>query len=116
MARTRKNLENEAASKEWQEATLIETFNLNRITEYQTPLMQEWLKVNVPIFDAFEQTLFDKIYKKGVKKIAGWSEEDLKMKFISHILKLGRLVNDKNFVSFFETLPDALLWVEEQID
>lgn len=28
--------------------------------------MQEWLEVENPIFDAFEQTLFDRIYLKGL--------------------------------------------------
>ena len=71
MAKKNNDLEDEEENKQWQETTLIETFNLNRITEYQTLLMQEWLDISMPVLDIFEQHLFDNIYKKGVKNIAG---------------------------------------------
>jgi hypothetical protein len=107
MAKNNKNLELVAESKEWKEANLIKTFKLNRITDYQTPLMQEWLDVNLPIFDTFEQTLFDKVYKKGVQKIAGWSEEDLKMKFISPVLDLGLFDDDGGIIGYFDKIISA---------
>ncbi len=107
MAKNNKNLEEEAESKQWQEATLIETFNLNRITEYQTSLMQEWLEVDIPIFDVVEQGIFDRTYKKGVQKIAGWSEEDLKMKFITHILDLGLLTDENGIIGYFDKMISA---------
>jgi len=93
-------------SKDWKEGELILQFGLDRITEYQTPLMQEWLDVEMPILTTFEQTLFDITYDKGVQKIAGWSEEDLKMKFITHILDLGHLNDEGRLIGFF----DKLIW------
>jgi len=92
--------------KNWKEGELILQFGLDRITEYQTPLMQEWLDVEMPILTTFEQTLFDITYDKGVQKIAGWSEEDLKMKFITHILDLGHLNDEGRLIGFF----DKLIW------
>jgi hypothetical protein len=107
MARKRKDFEEEVEGKQWREADLIKTFKLNRITDYQTPLMQEWLNVEIPVFDIFEQNLFDKIYKKGVQKIAGWSEEDLKMKFIAYVLELGLLNDDEGVIGYFDKIISA---------
>jgi hypothetical protein len=108
MAKKKKVLEDEAEeSKQWQEATLIKTFNLNRITEYQTPLMQEWLEVQNPVFDVVEQGNFDKKFREATLSIAGWSEEDLKMKFITHILDLGLLNDEKGIIGYFDKMISA---------
>lgn len=91
-----------AKKKEWKEAELMLAFNLERITGIQTPLMREWLDVSVPKFTAFEQETFDIVYEKGVQKMAGWGEEDLKMKFITYILQLGNLSDEGLLVTFFD--------------
>jgi hypothetical protein len=88
--------------KEWTEAELIDTFGLYRIIDYQTPLMEEWLATEPPIFDSYEQHTFDDLLKRVVASIAGWSEEDLKMKFISFLLPLGYLSDNGKFLTFFE--------------
>ncbi len=76
MAKQRK-IETEEG-RNWTEAELVLQFQLNRIVEYQTPLMREWLKVENPIFDVVEQSIFDNIYQRGVKNMSTWSEEDLR--------------------------------------
>ena len=91
-----------AKKKEWKEAELMVAFNLERIVEYQTPLMKEWLDVSMPELDVFEQHTFDLVYVKGVQKMAGWGEEDLKMKFITYILQLGDLSDEGLLVTFFD--------------
>ncbi len=91
-----------AKKKEWSEGEIVLAFKLTQIIEPITTTMQEWLAVKNPVFTVVEQANFDDAYEDGRLHIKNWSEEDLKMKFISHILKLGRLVNDKNFVSFFD--------------
>jgi hypothetical protein len=91
-----------AKKKDWKEAELIQTFHLERIATHQTPLMAEWLRVEHPKFTVSESEIFEKIYQKAVEKIGGWSEEDLKMKFISFVLDLGDLTDDKNIVTFFD--------------
>jgi hypothetical protein len=107
MAKKKKDLEDEEESKQWQEATLIKTFKLNRITTYQTPLMQEWLDVQNPVFDIVEQANFDKKFKEVVMNIAGWSEEDLKMKFITYILELGLLNDENGIIGYFDKIISA---------
>jgi hypothetical protein len=91
-----------ATKREWKEAELILTFNLERIAEYQTPLLKEWLDVSFPKFDDYEQRSFDILFAKGVKSMSVWSEEDLKMKFLSFVLELGHLSDDGKIVTFFD--------------
>ncbi len=88
--------------KEWKEAELILTFNLDRIVSYKTPLMAEWLDVNLPVFTNNEQETFDKILNKAIEKIDSWSEEDLKMKFLSFVLELGEMSDEGRLVTFFD--------------
>jgi hypothetical protein len=91
-----------AKKKEWKEAELRVAFNLERIAGIQTPLMTEWLDVSIPELDVFEQHTFDSVYAKGIQQMAGWGEEDLKMKFITHILELGDLFDEGLLVTFFD--------------
>ena len=74
MARRKK----EDEGRNWTEAEVVLQFKLKRIATYQTPLIQEWLEVENPVFNDFEQTLFDIIYLKGLENMTGWSEEDLR--------------------------------------
>ena len=90
-----------ARKKEWKEGEMIYTFHLTKIEKSHTPLMQEWLTISTPNFDIVEQAIFDNALQKVIKNVSGWSEEDLKMKFISHILELGNVIDGDNFVSFF---------------
>ncbi len=103
MARRKKTDEDEG--KNWSEAELVLQFNLKRITKH-TPLMREWLDVDFPQLDALEEQLFDRKLNEASDKIAGWSEEDLKMKFIAFILELGHLKDENGIIGFF----DKLIW------
>ena len=91
-----------AKKKQWKEAELMLAFNLEKIAEYKTPLMKEWLDVNTPEFDVFEQHTFDDVFSLGVKNMLNWGEEDLKMKFLSVIIKLGNMSDEGNIVTFFD--------------
>ncbi len=91
-----------AKKQQWTEAELVLAFKLNRITDYETPLVKEWLTVQNPVFSVGEQYIFEMIYPKVISKITGWSEEDLKMKFICFVLELGYLIDFDNFVTFFD--------------
>ena len=90
MAKRAKNKDEEGVLKNWREGDVIQTFKLNRIITQQTPLMLEWLNAEAPSLNVAEQYDFDRDLIKAQKYIAGWNEEDLKMKFISTILKLGQ--------------------------
>ncbi len=99
--------DDEEIGKQYKEADLILLFNLKRIVTYQTPLMEEWLAVENPILNVVEQYIFDKKYKEAINNISGWSEEDLKMKFISDIIELGHLEAGNDIVTFFDKMISA---------
>ncbi len=101
------DLDEESEGKQWQEADLIKTFKLNKIKEYQTPLMKEWLEVENPVFDVVEQAIFDRKHREALLSIEGWSEEDLKMKFITYILDLGLLRDGDGIIGYFDKVISA---------
>jgi hypothetical protein len=109
----KKNGDSGYAGKSWREGELIETFHLNRLaaaTE-QTALMQEWLTVQPPVFKPYEQHNFDDIFEDAEQDIKSWSEEDLKMKFIAPILRLGQFRDDKQkkILGFFDRTISAVV-------
>ena len=91
-----------AKKKQYTEAELIKLFSLIRITEFQTTKMKEWLATELLVLDAGEEYVLERAYKRALKSIGGWSEEDLKMKFISDIIPLGHLEDNSNFLTFYE--------------
>ncbi len=107
MARKKFTDEDEIKGKQYKEGDLILLFKLKRIATYYTPLMKEWLDVDIPKLDMVEQTNFDRKLFDAQEQLAGWSEEDLKMKFITHIIDLGYLVGGNGIVTFFDKMISA---------
>jgi hypothetical protein len=104
----KKNQTNEPEiKKNWKEAELVLTFKLTPIRSRQTPLMQEWLSASLPTFDAGEQINFDKCLHRAIENINGWSEEDLKMKFIAPIIDLGLLIEGNGITTCFDKTISA---------
>ena len=91
-----------AKKKEWKEGEIVLIFKLNKIIKPLTAKMKEWLNVEKPVFSVGEQYIFDDTHEIGENFISTWSEEDLKMQFISPVLKLGNVMTDTKFVSFFD--------------
>lgn len=88
--------------KQYTEAELIATFGLNRVVESdKNPLLKEWLQAETTL-SISESELFEEIYADAFQNIAGWQEEDLKMKFISFVLHLGHLKNTLRYYTYFE--------------
>jgi hypothetical protein len=92
----------------YSEADLILQFNLNRITEEYTPLMQEWTNATTTL-NELESLIFQKIYLRAKREILGWQEEDLKMKFIAPVLELANLVEGGQVQSYFEKTVAATI-------
>ena len=96
--------------KSYDEAELIGMFNLNRLVgNTGHPLMAEWVNIPVENLSPFERELFDEILFDAQKNIVGWQEEDLKMKFISFVLRLGHLRDTKLFNTYFEKTVSATI-------
>jgi hypothetical protein len=107
MAKKRPIGDDENGGKTWRQGELIKTFKLNRIVEYAIPLMAEWLDVELPKFDLFEQTVFDRVALNALINIAGWNAEDLKMKFVSYILELGHFEDKGRELVFCDRVISA---------
>ncbi len=89
------------------EAELIVLFNLQRLTDNENcDLLQAWLNTDTTL-NAGEEYLFDLILADAKANIDSWHEEDLKMKFISFVLRLGYLVDDGNYHTYFERTVEA---------
>jgi hypothetical protein len=98
----KQNGNSDAVGKSWKEGDLIALFKLIRIKKYKTPLMQDWLTVESPALSTGEQYLFDFVYDAALKSIEGWSEEDLKIKFIGPVLMLGHMTDDDQVIGYFD--------------
>lgn len=96
-------------SKSYTEAELIDVFGLERkIDDGNNPAMNEWLNGRA-VLSSFEEVLFEEIYENARQHIAGWQEEDLKMKFISFVLRLGHLQDSRKFNTYFEKTISATI-------
>jgi hypothetical protein len=91
-----------AKKKQYTEGQLISLFKLTRINDNLTPKMTEWLDVNVPELVAGEEYILDFALRQAKKNITAWNEEELKMKFISHILPIGYLIDNNHFMTYYE--------------
>lgn len=92
----------------YSEAELIGMFGLTRLVgNKKHPLMEEWTSMGIVTLSSSEQELFDEILEEAQQKIAGWQEEDLKMKFISFVLRLGHLKDNPLFNTYFEKTISA---------
>jgi hypothetical protein len=109
MAKSIKKIEEERANKNWKEGEMIRTFNLKRIFDEPTPLMEEWLEIEMPELNSHEQYIFDKSLSKVKKSFSGWNEEDLKIKFIGPILELGYMIDDEIVIGYFDKTISAVV-------
>jgi hypothetical protein len=93
--------------KKYSEAELVGLFGLERLTDSdKLPLLQAWLCAETSL-NAGEEYLFNLIFTDAKANIDSWHEEDLKMKFISFVLRLGHLVDDGNYHTYFERTVEA---------
>ncbi|TAE18110.1 MAG: hypothetical protein EAZ95_05070 [Bacteroidetes bacterium] len=104
----KKNIQN-AKESIWKEGDLIETFHLKPIRKQKTLLMQAWIDSPLPTLDVHEQAIFDSKINRAIEQINGWSEEDLKMKFICYILDLGGLNDEEGIVTYFDKTISAVV-------
>jgi len=91
--------------KQYSEAELIKLFNLEK-SKISSPLMEEWLNTRTTLTE-IEKYIFDEILQTAIENIEAWNEEDLKMNFISFVLKLGNLTPTKNIRTFFDRIIEG---------
>ncbi len=96
--------------KSYTEVELIKLFKLQRLIGTDAhPLMQEWLSPVEINLTVGEQEIFTAILEDAIQNIDSWHEEDLKMQFISFILRLGHLQNHPRYHPYFERVVSAVI-------
>ncbi len=91
--------------RKYSEAEIITVFGLEKVKKHN-PAIDMWLSSEIT-FNEVEQSVFDDIFQLAADNIEGWSEEDLKMNFISFVLRLGHLFPDKQIRTFFDKTIEA---------
>ena len=91
-------------AKQYSETDLILHYNLKRfVGNEKNPLLSEWLsQENQVELNSGEQYLFNLIFFDAQKKIKYWHKEELKMRFIAFVLKLGYLVDNPPYNTYFK--------------
>ena len=92
----------------YSEADLIEAFNLKRVRGNSAhPLMDEWTSAEPLLFSDFDTALFEIALADALENIEGWNEEELKMRFISLVIRLGKLTEAAQCHTYFERVISA---------
>ena len=81
----------------WKYEEIELTFGTERIDKL--PLLQEWLKADIPA-NAYEQQTLDRHYTELVRKAEAWNEDELKFFFVAHIIGLVNFSKPKIYSSF----------------
>lgn len=85
---------------------LLATFQLTKTTG--GALLDQWLETSGE-FTPWQVELFETVYQKSINRIAGWNEEELKMKFISYLFLLADVEVDGKLNTFFERSLSATI-------
>lgn len=72
--------------KNWNRDKLYERFGLKRT--YDHPILLEWLQAKIEI-ETIESSILLRLNKKMRKYVDYWNEEEVKLKFIGHIITLA---------------------------
>ncbi len=95
--------------KKYDEAQLIEMFDLKRLSGNSAmPLMVEWTTTQTTLSD-WEEAMFNEITKNLSQQIVGWNEEMLKMNFIAFIIRLGHLIENDQYKTYYESPMEAVV-------
>jgi hypothetical protein len=90
--------------KKWTIDAVHKAFGLKRLLEH--PALNDWLNVPNTLTEE-ERSYLRKFRSILLQKIATWSEEDLKMKFISHLLEVVDFDETDDYRSFFDATVKA---------
>jgi hypothetical protein len=90
----------------YSEADLVIMLELERIVTEYTPAMSELIDSEI-ITTERDRLAIEILRVRAQKHIAGWLEEDLKMKFLAPILELAGLIDGDAFETYFEKTVSA---------
>ncbi len=91
----------------YSEADLITIYHLQRLVgSKKSVLLQEWLNCETTL-NSVEQSMFEMILADAEQNIDSWYEEELKMRFIAFVLRLGHFMEGNAFKAYFERTVQA---------
>jgi hypothetical protein len=94
--------------KHYTEAELVILFNLDKQKKHNKAL-QNWIDAPKITLTHAEQGLFDDILQNIENNLEAWNEEDLKMNFISFVLKLANFMSNHYMRTYFEKTVEAMV-------
>jgi hypothetical protein len=86
---------------QWTEDLLVLHFGLVDIID-PSPTLKRWLDLTNQVLPETEDKQIDRYWLRLRRKGKSWNEEDLKMKFISHILDIAGYEEETVFNTYFE--------------
>jgi hypothetical protein len=95
-------------SKKYNEGEISIEFNLKRNKSANlNNVLLDWIERPIFKLNDIEQYIFNKIITQARNNIDGWNEEELKMKFLAHIIDLLALDLQDEIHTFFERTVEA---------
>ncbi|MEN9912565.1 MAG: hypothetical protein RI956_1009, partial [Pseudomonadota bacterium] len=91
--------------KKYSEGEIALTFHLDKIKP-NTALMNHWLNTDCSL-NHVETELFKSVIEEAKNNIEAWNEEELKMNFISPILRISHITSSKTIRTFYERTIEA---------
>ncbi len=85
----------------WNEGLVIDTFNLKYTKVEDNLLLLNWLDADTQI-DNDEANLLEKLRQEAEIKITSWNEEELKMNYLSFIVRLAHYSEDEEYNVYFD--------------
>ena len=95
----------------WTLGALVEAFGIKGIipNEDNYPMLSTWLAATTE-FDEYELKQLEELRAELMADVENWDEEDLKMSFISFILRMSKyLVKREHYRAFFEKTITATI-------
>jgi len=85
----------------WNEGLVVDTFNLNYIKEEDNLLLTNWLDATTTIEEP-EALILETLRQEAKIKVSAWNEEELKMNYLSFIVRFAHYSHDEEYNVYFD--------------
>jgi hypothetical protein len=90
----------------WSLALVFKYFDIKRV--FDCEILNDWLAAKGS-FSTFDDFIMEDRRKALIENVGFWSEEDLKMKFISHIIELAHFEDEAPIRSYYDRTISAVV-------
>ncbi len=85
----------------WNEGLVVDTFKLKHIKVENMALLSTWIEANEEIND-IDLNYLDELRNEALLKIESWNEEELKMNYLSFIVRYAQYSKDEDYNVYFD--------------